>query len=160
MNDDEKREIFQKAALFHAEHEQHLRDLQRQLDEAIAMQKAGEQLVAELRIELSQSRNDCASYRAEAEQARADNIATQDTMRHALDELNGIGIRLSSFVLPSERLPGRRKGRNGKAAEPLQLQPPSDNPTAFDHGSPELDDLAKRIGDIANGAKPDEPPAA
>jgi hypothetical protein len=139
LTDNVNRDAVTKAAAVYDEIENRMHDLQRRLDESIAHQKAGEQLVVELRLELAELRTACSTYRSDAEQARADQVAVMGCLAN-------VEALVKSFELPSERLPMRRKRNNGKPPEP-PIESPALPP------SPELAGLAASIADI-----PEPPP--
>ena len=106
MNDADREAVIRAAAAYDKV-EQITPDLQRRLDETAAHLKAQETLVNELRLSLSEERNNCATYRAEAERARADSTAI-------LGLLSNCKAMFDGFEIPSEKLPMRRQG-NGDA---------------------------------------------
>ena len=120
MNDTDREAVIRAAAAYDKV-EQITHELQRRLDETAAHLKAQETLVNELRLSLSEERNNCATYRAEAERARADSTAI-------LGLLSNCKAMFDGFEIPSEKLPIERPApvilvpMNGKRLSIMNLQ--------------------------------------
>jgi hypothetical protein len=118
MNDISDRDAVVRAAQHYDEIKERTQQLQRELDRAHAHLKAQQVLVDELRLALDHERNNCAAYRAEAEQARSDTTAWRTFFA-------SVQSMFIDFDIPRHDLP--MKDGNGKTLSKAEQVPALDD---------------------------------
>jgi hypothetical protein len=125
MNNISDRDAVVRAAQHFDEIKERTQQLQRELDEARAHLNAQQALVDELRLALDHERNNCAAYRAEAEQARSDTTAWRTFFA-------SVQSMFVDFDIPRHDLP--MKGNGDAVSKSEQM--------------PALDDDVRHVGKI------------